>query len=132
MNPAKIVICKATSDDVQTISEITDASYGKWVPLIGRKPLPMMADYGRMAIENEIWLLSVDEQAAGVLVLVYEAESTLIYSVAIKPEYQKKGLGHRLLDLAEECAKRLGLAYERRFTGYGDLATTLSQVAQAQ
>ena len=33
---------------------------------------------------------------------------------------------------AEECAKRLGLAYERRFTGYGDLATTLSQVAQAQ
>ncbi len=34
------------------------------------------------------------------------------------------------LDLkAEDCAKRLGLAYERRFTGYGDLATTLQQVA---
>ena len=32
---------------------------------------------------------------------------------------------------AEDCAKRLGLAYERRFTGYGDLATALSQVAQA-
>jgi hypothetical protein len=31
---------------------------------------------------------------------------------------------------AEDCAKRLGLAYERRFTGYGDLATTLSQMAQ--
>ena len=26
---------------------------------------------------------------------------------------------------AEECARRLGLAYERRFTGYGDLATSL-------
>jgi hypothetical protein len=33
---------------------------------------------------------------------------------------------------AEDCAERLGLAYERRFTGYGDLATTLNQVAQAQ
>ena len=33
---------------------------------------------------------------------------------------------------AEHCAKRLGLAYERRFTGYGDLATTLSEVAQPQ
>ncbi len=32
---------------------------------------------------------------------------------------------------AEDCAKRLGLAYERRFTGYGDLATALSQVARA-
>jgi hypothetical protein len=29
---------------------------------------------------------------------------------------------------AEECARRLGLAYERRFTGYGDLATTLARL----
>ena len=33
---------------------------------------------------------------------------------------------------AEVCAKRLGLAYERRFTGYGDLATTLASVALPQ
>ena len=34
------------------------------------------------------------------------------------------------LDLkAQDCAARLGLAYERRFTGYGDLATTLTRVA---
>ena len=32
---------------------------------------------------------------------------------------------------AEACAARLGLAYERRHTGYGDLATTLAQVALA-
>jgi Protein of unknown function (DUF1638) len=32
------------------------------------------------------------------------------------------------LDLkAEECAKRLGLAYERRFTGYGDLTTFMAR-----
>jgi hypothetical protein len=30
---------------------------------------------------------------------------------------------------AEDCARRLGLAYERRFTGYGDLATSLAAVA---
>jgi hypothetical protein len=30
---------------------------------------------------------------------------------------------------AEDCATRLGLAYERRFTGYGDLATKLADVA---
>jgi hypothetical protein len=30
---------------------------------------------------------------------------------------------------AEDCAARLGLAYERRFTGYGDLAVTLARVA---
>ena len=30
---------------------------------------------------------------------------------------------------AEDCARRLSLSYERRFTGYGDLATTLGAVA---
>ena len=29
---------------------------------------------------------------------------------------------------AAECAARLGLRYERRFTGYGELATTLAQL----
>ena len=29
---------------------------------------------------------------------------------------------------AEDCAARLGLAYERRFTGYGDLAVVLAEV----
>lgn len=35
------------------------------------------------------------------------------------------------LDLkAQDCARRLGLAYERRFTGYGDLAVALSAAAK--
>jgi hypothetical protein len=31
---------------------------------------------------------------------------------------------------ARECAARLGLAYERRFTGYGDLETALARAAR--
>lgn len=31
---------------------------------------------------------------------------------------------------AEDCARRLGLAYERRLTGYGDLAPFLAKAAQ--
>ena len=32
---------------------------------------------------------------------------------------------------AQDCARRLGLAYERRFTGYGDLARELAVAAKA-
>ena len=32
---------------------------------------------------------------------------------------------------AEDCARRLGLTYERRFTGYGDLADFVTQAAKA-
>jgi len=41
--------------------------------------------------------------------------------------YQAQTDNAELSKKAEDCAARLGLKYERRFTGYGDLATSLAQ-----
>jgi hypothetical protein len=43
--------------------------------------------------------------------------------------YQAQTVDPALDAKAAECARRLGLDYERRFTGYGDLAVTLERVA---
>lgn len=43
--------------------------------------------------------------------------------------YQAQTDDPALTARAEDCAHRLGLAFERRFTGYGDLATALTRVA---
>ena len=40
--------------------------------------------------------------------------------------YQAQTEDDALTEKARDCADRLGLAFERRFTGYGDLATALS------
>ena len=45
--------------------------------------------------------------------------------------YQAQTDDPALDDAARDCAARLGLAYERRFTGYGDLETTLRDWAGA-
>ena len=45
--------------------------------------------------------------------------------------YQAQTDNPALDSKAEDCAARLNLAYERRFTGYGDLATALAAVAGA-
>ena len=37
-----------------------------------------------------------------------------------------------LTDKAQDCANRLGLAFERRFTGYGDLATELRSISASK
>jgi len=44
--------------------------------------------------------------------------------------YQAQTDDPALTAKAQEAAKRLGLAFERRFTGYGDLAAALTSVAQ--
>ena len=41
--------------------------------------------------------------------------------------YQAQTDDPALSEKAQDCARRLGLAYERRFTGYGDLAPWLAQ-----
>ncbi len=43
--------------------------------------------------------------------------------------YQAQTNNPELTRRAEECAERMGLAFERRLTGYGDLETTLSDWA---
>lgn len=47
---------------------------------------------------------------------------TLVYQAQIEDA--------ALTEKAEACARRLGLAFERRFTGYGDLATSLATAAR--
>tara|TARA_R110002049_G_scaffold23545_6_gene83486 strand:- start:10802 stop:11446 length:645 start_codon:yes stop_codon:yes gene_type:complete len=42
--------------------------------------------------------------------------------------YQAQTDDPALTDKARTCAERLGLAFERRFTGYGDLTTALAQL----
>lgn len=42
--------------------------------------------------------------------------------------YQAQTEDAALTEKAQECAERLGLAFERRFTGYGDLATALEGI----
>lgn len=103
-------------EDAAAIAAITDAAYSKYIPLLGRKPQPMTADYARMVTEDSIWLLHLDDLLVGLIVLVLEAEAMLIYSVVVHPEYQGRGLGHRLLAWAEEEACRAGYASIRLYT----------------
>ena len=112
----KISFRKASLDDVEAISALTDDAYTKYIPLIGRKPLPMTADYVKMVVENEIWLLHKEGQFAGVLVLIYEPSYLFIYSVGIKPKYQQQGLGRRLLAWSEEKAIQDGYKSIRLLT----------------
>jgi ribosomal protein S18 acetylase RimI-like enzyme len=111
-----IAIRKASLNDAGIISALTDAAYAKYVPLMGRKPQPMTADYASILAEHPVWMLWIDEQPAGVLVLNHEPEDMLIYSVAIAPAYQKRGLGRRLLAWAESEARQAGYAHIRLFT----------------
>ncbi|SLN17011.1 hypothetical protein ROA7450_00504 [Roseovarius albus] len=53
----------------------------------------------------------------------------MIFGNYTKLVYQAQLENPALKEKAKDCADRLGLAFEYRFTGYGDLATTLAKHA---
>lgn len=102
--------------DAPAIAALVEAAYGKWVPVIGRKPLPMLVDYSKAVVEHRIDLLEIDGQLAGLVELVAEPESLLIENLAVSPDFQMRGLGSVLLRHADEVARQLKLPRIRLFT----------------
>ncbi len=116
INPFSSSLRRATPDDADILAALTNAAYEKYVPILGRKPQPMLADYHQMAADYSIWLLEVGEKPAGLLVLIFQVDHVLIYSVAIHPDFQKQGLGKVLLAWAEGQAREAHLHLIRLYT----------------
>ena len=100
----------AADADVDAIRQLTREAYGKWVPLIGREPLPMIADYAEAVRKHRIDLLDIDGQLAALIEMVPAADHLLIENIAVSPAQQGQGIGKKLLAHAEQVAASLGVA----------------------
>jgi len=95
--------------DAAAIRELTRAAYAKWVPLIGREPKPMGADYDAAVLKHRFDLLYVGGVLAALIETADQGDRLLIVNVAVAPDFQGQGLGTRLMAHAEAVAASLGL-----------------------
>jgi GNAT superfamily N-acetyltransferase len=107
---------RATPADASTVREITRAAYAKWVPVIGREPKPMTANYEQAVIDHVIDLLECEGRTVGLIEVIPESSHLLIENVAVLPEWHGKGIGGLLLGQAETIARSLRLTELRLYT----------------
>jgi ribosomal protein S18 acetylase RimI-like enzyme len=107
---------RATSADAPAIDALTRAAYAKWVPVLGRKPQPMTADYDVAVREHRIDLLEEPTGLAALIEMAIEADHLLIVNLAVAPGWQGQGLGSRLLAHAEAVAQAEGKPLLRLYT----------------
>jgi ribosomal protein S18 acetylase RimI-like enzyme len=110
------VMRRGTVADVAAITALTRSAYAKWVPLIGREPLPMSADYSAAIKHHRFDLLFVDSDLAALIETVLRDRDLLIENVAVAPAFQKRGFGRRLIAHAERMAAQAGRAHVRLYT----------------
>lgn len=116
MSAPDLAFRRATPSDAAAIRALTRAAYAKWVPVSGREPKPMRANYDAAVLTHRFDLAYAAGTLVALIETVDEGEALLIENIAVAPERQGTGLGSRLLALAEDIARELGRPRLRLYT----------------
>lgn len=111
-----IVIRAATAADAAAVADCTRVAYDKYVARLGYEPKPMTADHGRIIAEHRVWVAECNGSCCGLLVLEVHDDYAMIYNVAVHPNRQGRGVGRRLMALAEKQSRRCGCRELRLYT----------------
>lgn len=114
-----VTVRRAAPADVPALYVVVHEAYLLYVPRIGRMPAPMTADYSAAVQSGQAWVAEADGQVLGLLVLVVNQGHLLIENIAVLPSAQRRGIGARLLMLAEDEARANGLGEIRLYTNEG-------------
>lgn len=115
----KTIFRAAVMSDLTAVEAIIAAAYAIYVPRMGQRPAPMLADYGALIAAQQVTLAQMgqaDEVVAGLIVAYAKTDHYFIETVAVSPEHQGVGLGRALLAAAEAAGRAAGFAEVRLYT----------------
>lgn len=94
--------------DVDAIHACVTEAYQPYIQRIGKPPGPMLENYRDVVQQHSAFVIDVQGQIAGILVLIHQTDSILLDNVAVHPANQGMGIGRDLMDFAEAEARRQG------------------------
>jgi N-acetylglutamate synthase-like GNAT family acetyltransferase len=95
----------ARPDDAAAIRALVRAAYAKWVPVLGREPRPMQADYEAAVREHAFDIAERDGQMVALIETMLHTDHCWIENIAVAPAVQGQGLGTLLLERTEAKAR---------------------------
>lgn len=107
---------RAIPSDAESIAELAERAYEKYVARIGRRPAPMDADYPALIDSANVWVLLDDGHLVGSLVTCVLDDHLLLDAIAVAPQAQGRGYGALLMRRAEDDAHDAGRTEVRLYT----------------
>ena len=100
----------AEANDEPEIRDCAEQAYARYVPMIGRKPAPMVADFVAQIAAGMVYV-ATDDQALfqGFIVFYAEEEHILLENVAVLPSAAGRGVGRALISFCEDAARQRGM-----------------------
>lgn len=117
MTDARLLpIRTALPHEAGALRDLARAAYARWVPVLGREPRPMKADYEAAIATFRFDVIEMDGRIVASLQTEGRGDHFWVESVAVAPELQGQGIGQRLLAHAEVLARAAGLSEIRLLT----------------
>lgn len=111
-----MILRLALPGEAGDVRELVRRSYAKWVPVIGREPMPMQTDYAAAIEDHLVYVLDAGTGIAAICELAQKPDHLFIVNLAVTPEMQGHGVGRHLLEFAEDIARQRGYAEVRLLT----------------
>ena len=106
----------ALPHEAAALRDLARAAYAKWVPVLGREPRPMQADYDAAIKTFRFDVIERDGRIVASIQTEPREGHFWVESVAVAPELQGRGVGQRLLAHAEVLARAAGFSEIRLLT----------------
>ena len=104
-------------DRREAIEHIAQTAYAGYLPLMDRKPFPMLDDYARHIANGHAHVLEDQGRVAGYVILIPQGDGVLLLdNIAVDPQAQHRGYGRALLAFAEAEAARSGCSRIHLYT----------------
>ncbi|HUB42432.1 MAG TPA: GNAT family N-acetyltransferase [Streptosporangiaceae bacterium] len=95
---------QAVEADLPSIHRVIAAAYDKYLSRMDRPPAPLLRDYRRAVETGAVWVTG--SPVIGLISLTQTDDMILVENVAVHPDQQGNGLGRRLMEFAEEQARK--------------------------
>ena len=101
------MIRQAEARDEAAIRDCAEQAYARYVPLIGRKPAPMVADFAAQIAAGDVYVATDDTgEFQGFIVFHAGDGHVLLENVAVLPRAAGRGVGRMLIGFCEEAARQ--------------------------
>lgn len=105
---SEVIARPAIPQDAPGIAACVCEAYVHYIERIGKQPGPMLEDYAEVINQFQVHVAAMDGRVVGAIVLKVTDEGFYIDNVAVRPLVKGRGVGRRLLELAEAEARRQG------------------------
>lgn len=111
------MIRQADANDENAVRACAEQAYLQYVPLIGRKPAPMLADFKTQIASGHVYLCTGERGELRGFIVFYPVDRHMfLENVAVSEAGRGQGIGKSLVQFCEAEAMRLGLGSVHLYT----------------